>query len=391
MGFFKRTGEIAPNQQPAPDALDGLRKSLDQAILPERAHEVARKELTRLENTDPSLAEYSIGLNYLDFLLALPWSRSSTDNLDLCRAERILNEEHYGLGRVKERVLEHLASSIVCSLKPFRVLVVDDEDIARDNIAYALRKAEVEVTTAANGREALDIVAATEVDLIITDLKMDKVDGMELLHRVKEHSPETDIVLVTGYATVDTAVSALKQGATHYLPKPLNLDVVRRTVQDAKAKRQHVRMAHGPILCFTGPPGTGKTSIGRAVAKALERSFIRLSMAGLRDEAELRGHRRTYVGSMPGRIISELRKAGVNNPVFMLDEIDKIGQDFRGDPASVLLEVLDPEQNANFLDYYLDIPFDLSKVMFITTANIPENLPGPLLDMTLERSKGMSR
>ncbi len=186
--------------------------------------------------------------------------------------------------------------------------------------------------------------------------------------------------MITGYAKVSSAVDALKKGAAHYLPKPIDLDELRSTVSQIKEKKQFMQVTRSPILCFSGPPGTGKTSIGRSIAEALERKFVRISLAGVRDEADLRGHRRTYVGAMSGRIINEIKRLGVKNPVFMLDEIDKIGQDFRGDPASVLLEILDPEQNSRFIDHYLDIPFDLSAVMFISTANAVERLPDPLLD-----------
>ena len=221
---------------------------------------------------------------------------------------------------------------------------------------------------------------ASEFDLILTDLKMEKMDGMQLVESVKRVSPHTDIIMITGFATVSSAVDALKKGAAHYLPKPINLDELRATVRQILDKKKHKLMTRSPILCFAGPPGTGKTSIGKAIAEALERKFIRLSLAGFRDEAELRGHRRTYVGAMAGRIINEIKRVGVKNPVFMLDELDKIGQDFRGDPASVLLEILDLEQNTQFTDHYLDIPFDLSSVMFIATANMVEKIPVPLLD-----------
>jgi ATP-dependent Lon protease len=175
-------------------------------------------------------------------------------------------------------------------------------------------------------------------------------------------------------------VDALKKGAAHYLPKPIDLEELRSTVRQIREKKRYMQMTRSTVLCFSGPPGTGKTSIGKSIAEALERKFVRISLAGVRDEAELRGHRRTYVGAMAGRIINEIKRLGVRNPVCMLDEIDKIGQDFRGDPASVLLEILDPEQNSRFIDHYLDLPFDLSGVMFIATANVVERLPGPLLD-----------
>jgi ATP-dependent Lon protease len=380
MAFFKKIEkpeEEAP--QAGQDLLD-LRAALDKAQLPESADSVARKELDRLEKSDPSTPEYTIGLSYIEYLLSLPWHRFTEDNLDLQRAAKILESQHQGLRHVKERILEYLAVRTLCRLRDFQVLVVDDEEIARTNLEYVLKKEGYQVASAANGLEALEKVKAKEFDLILTDLKMEKMDGIQLLESVKPLAPFTEIIMVTGYATVSSAVNALKKGAAHYLPKPIDLDELRSTVRQILEKKRHMQMTRSPILCFAGPPGTGKTSIGRAIAEALERKFMRLSLAGLRDEAELRGHRRTYVGAMTGRIINEIRRTGVKNPLFMLDEIDKIGQDFRGDPASVLLEILDPEQNSHFMDHYLDVPFDLSGVMFIATANVVERLPDPLLD-----------
>ncbi|MBW1917330.1 MAG: endopeptidase La [Deltaproteobacteria bacterium] len=377
MIFFRK-----PEDERAPTGkeLADLRVAIQKAQLPDYVASAARKELERLEKTDPAVAEYSIGLNYLDYLISLPWNQFTEDNLDLKRAERILESKHYGLQHVKERVLEYLAVRTLCSIQTSRVLVVDDEEIARHNLEYILRKEGHQVATAANGVEALDQVKSHDFDLVLTDLKMDRMDGLQLLESVKRLSPHTEIIMVTGYATVTTAVDALRKGAAHYLSKPIKLDELRETVREIIDRKRHMQMARGPILCFAGPPGTGKTSMGQAIAEALERKFVRMSLAGLRDEAELRGHRRTYVGAMPGRIINEIKRLEVKNPVFMLDEIDKIGQDFRGDPASILLEILDPEQNHHFIDHYVDLPFDLSGVMFITTANVVGNLPLPLLD-----------
>jgi ATP-dependent Lon protease len=377
MIFFRKTEEEATG--PA-KGLDELRGQVKGAALPEAVAAVVAKELARLDKTDPSVAEYAIGLNYIDWLSGLPWQTSTADCLDFARVEKTLDDRHFGLGHVKERLLEYLAGRTLAASAPSHVLVVDDEEIARTNLAHVLKKEGYAVRIAANGVEALEQVRAWSFDLIVTDLKMDKMDGMTLLAEAGRLSPATQIIIVTGFATVQSAVQAMRTGAAHYLTKPISLDELRSTVRELLAKRKALVPARGPVLCFTGPPGTGKTSIGMGIAEALGRKFHRMSMAGMRDEAELRGHRRTYVGAMPGKIIQAIRRLGVNNPVIMLDEIDKVGQDFRGDPGAVFLEILDPEQNRAFLDLFVDVPFDLSQVMFIATANDLSRLDAPLQD-----------
>ena len=375
MAFFRK-----PEEKPEIDELEALKQEVLKAKMPASAEGYALKELQKLEKTPADAAEYAIANSYLGYLVTLPWNVLTDDNLDLGHAESILNREHAGLVHVKERILEYLAVRALKTQRQFRVLVVDDEEIARTNVEHILRKEGYGVATATNGLEALEQLKTGAFDLVLTDLLMMKVGGMELLEKIKSDYPATEVIVITGYATVPSAVEALQKGAYHYLPKPLKIDEVRTIVRKALAKKERLHRPRGPVLCFSGPPGTGKTSLGRSIAASLGRKFIHLSLAGMKDEAEIRGHRRSYAGAMPGRIIDTLRRVGTRNPVFMLDEIDKVGRDFRGDPASALLEVLDPEQNERFLDYYLDVPFDLSSVMFISTANLVDPIPRPLLD-----------
>jgi len=376
MKLFRKTEEPSP---PDP-VVEELKKKIGEAVMPPYAEEVALRELDMLERINPSTSEYTIGLSYIQYLVSLPWSVRTEDNLDIKRAERILDEDHYGLHQIKERILEHLAVKTLRMNRRPQLLVVDDEEVARRNLEHILSRENYTVDTAANGVEALARIRETAYDVILTDFKMEKIDGMEILEKTKSMAPQTQVIMITGYATIDTAVEAMKKGAFHYLAKPFKLDDVRDTVRQAVERTNLQTEMKGSVLCFAGPPGTGKTSLGRSIARALGRKFGRISLGGIKDEAEIRGHRRTYAGALAGRIVEEIRRSGACNPVLILDELDKIGYDFKGDPGSALLEALDPGQNSQFIDHYLDMPFDLSRVMFIITANVADNIMAPLRD-----------
>jgi ATP-dependent Lon protease len=376
MNIFKKPEDKQHNA-----TLDEFRQKISAARMPSNIKQIAERELDMMCKMSPATAEYTIGLTYVDYLVGLPWNKKTADSLDLAGAQKILNERHFGLNDVKERILEHLAVKIFVMNKKPQILIVDDEEIARNNIEHILKKENYHVVTAANGIEAIEKIEAAVFDVVLTDLKMEKIDGLGVLEKVKSKYPDTQVIMITAYAAIDTAIEAIKKGAFHYIAKPFRLEEVRTTVKQALEKKLSTVSAKGSVLCFAGPPGTGKTSLGRSIADALGRKFARISLGGMKDEAEIMGHRRTYAGAMPGRIMQEIRRAESSNPVIMLDEADKIGgQDFKGDPESALLEVLDPEQNHSFLDHYLDVPFDLSNVMFIVTANIADNIQGPLRD-----------
>ena len=302
--------------------------------MPDNVKQRVLKEVHRLEQIPSASPEMGMVRTWVDWLLDLPWVDPPAETLDIERAAAILDEDHYGLTKVKDRILEWLAVRE-------RIRAKDTAEAAAAEAGIGNRRSDVDAATEEAGGGAGGSA----------DLQAGAAAGRSQNADDEESDPA---------------------GERRGVPAP--------TGPAAHAAAPKRRTLQTPILCFVGPPGVGKTSLGRCIARALDRKFVRMSLGGIRDEAEIRGHRRTYIGALPGRIIQSMRTAGTRNAVIMLDEIDKVGADFRGDPSAALLEVLDPEQNWEFSDHYLEVPYDLSQVLFITTANIAETISPPLRD-----------
>jgi len=300
------------------DDVEEMRRRIEALELSEEQRSEVDRELRRLERTSPQSAEYQVIRTFLEWVTELPWQERTEEKIDLALAEEILEEDHHGLEDVKDRVLEFLA---------VRKLQLDRADVPEEAAEGEASEAD-EPPEGANG------------------------EGAESPEGAGEEVPEGE----------EPAPARAAKAAS------------------VEEKAEEAVVGRGPILLFVGPPGVGKTSIAQSIARSLGRKYVRISLGGARDEADIRGHRRTYVGAMPGRIIQGMRQAKTKNPVFLLDEVDKLGVSFQGDPSSALLEVLDPAQNSTFVDHYLGIPFDLSEVLFIATANYLDRIPGPLLD-----------
>ena len=329
------------------DDLEELRERLAALDLGEPAQKEVDRELRRLNRTSPQSAEYQVIRTFLEWITELPWSARTEDKLGLTRSQEILEEDHYGLQDVKDRVLEFLA---VRKLQQERFGQLAESESATSDADAQDPKATV------SGADPDD---ADHDDATVADA----AGTAESVSAGEEDAEATE------------GVSASEEDAEAGEAESVNDEA-----EDDDAEGPPTLGGKGPILLFAGPPGVGKTSIAQSIARAIGRKYIRISLGGARDEADIRGHRRTYVGSMPGRIIQGMKDAGNKNPVFLLDEVDKLGTSFQGDPSAALLEVLDPAQNSTFFDHYLGIPFDLSEVLFIATANYADRIPSPLLD-----------
>jgi ATP-dependent Lon protease len=342
--------------------IEDLRRRIEALALDEDARTEVERELKRLERTSPQSAEYQVIRTFLEWVTELPWNQRTEDKIDLKVAQEILHEDHYGLEDVKDRILEFLAVRKLQFERSPRTREPDtpeprdlDED-GGEIPGEGMDEGNGHGPAEGNGHGSVSAKGALPVAL-------GSAEEAEALDVLAEDDPSSE-----GPAEEDTE-------GDH----PPDVEDGSEEEPDDDENEEEI-VGRGPILLFTGPPGVGKTSIAQSIARSLGRKYVRISLGGARDEADIRGHRRTYVGAMPGRIIQGMRQVKSKNPVFLLDEVDKLGVSFQGDPSAALLEVLDPAQNANFTDHYLGIPFDLSEVLFIATANYVDRIPAPLLD-----------
>ncbi len=361
-----------------PHSIDELRQMIVSARIPSHVRQIAHRELEILSEKTPDTDEYIKEISYIDYLISLPWNKKTENNSDLEAAEKVFNEKCRDSKKIGTEIFEYMAAHMFKENKVRRVLVVDDEKIALRNMEHALKKEDYMVVAANSGAEALEKLEESEFDVIITDLIMGEIDGHAVLEKTKNRYPDAKVIMITGYATVDTAVEAIRKGAFHYIEKPIRLNEVRSAVKEALRQKCLSEATKGSALCFAGPAGSGKTSLGMAVAEALGRKFIEVSLNNVSDLSDIMGRKRTDEGARPGCIIEGVRQAGVSNPVILLNEEDKVGQDING---KLLTEIFNSGQNCNYIDHYVDVPFDLADVMFIVTLNSVNDIPGSLKEV----------
>ncbi len=340
--------------------------------------DTALEAMEALATVSPGTSKHVNALAYVGYLASLPWNKSAANKPDLHSVEKIL-KEHVRDSGSRQKILGHLNNKFTNNYKKPRILVVDDERIALESLMYILEKEDYTVVTAGSGTEAIEKLKASDIDLVITDLIMGGVAGPSIIKETISKYPDTQVIMITGYATVDTAVQALRMGAFHYIEKPVRVDDLLSSVKDALRQKYSGRMRN--VLCFEGPSMEAQISLGKIIADALDRKFISIPLSEIKEESEVSGLSRTSDDARPGCIIDAVRCAGVADPVFMLEGLDTAARDFRGDFSSVLMEVIAPLKNRNFTDRYLDVPFDLSNVIFIAMAGSADNIQGPLGDV----------